>query len=360
MRAKWKAEQDAQDAQRAAEARDARTREAGKAAQGQDQRARPANPTGPKAGSRGPKGSEAEKPKQTPRKEKQRQEEPKETEEDRLRRQKAAEELAARRKAAADEEKRRNDEAKKAREISRLQERIVLIQGLHPLTKLVDVFEPLVELAPGPVFDARLRSDRVVSVEFCTDAAARKVVGLAQQGELYIKGTKVTAVRLVRSTNKIPVVGSVSRVLLLGGVGTSIVRIDGEDIDDFLERHGLQVERAFCFLGMTKVRIRLASWADAEKAKQLLERHLPKAEISYGPDPCGTRKTIMHRLLTSFGFTDKERERQNVIEFFWFMFITGVIIEALVLVYKYVPTEWKQRLGLTEDESEPPVSQDGD
>lgn len=291
-------------------------REARKAAQAQDQRARPANETGPKAaGSRGPKGSEAEKPKQTPRKEKQRQAEPKATEEDRLRRQKAAEELAARRKAAADEERRRKDEeARKARETNRLQERIVLIQGLPPSTELVDVLEPLVDLAPGPVFDSKLWSARVASVEFCTGAAARKVLGLAQQGGLYVKGTKVTA-RLALSKNKIPVVGSVSRVVVVRGPISPDLRIGDEDVVDFLTRQGLQVDRFVSLLGTPGTSVRLASWADAEKATELLQRHLPpRARISYGPDPCATRQTVLHLnvgyLLTSFGFTNTERTRE--------------------------------------------------
>lgn len=237
----------------------------------------------------------------------------------------------------------------------------MLIQCLPPSTELVDVLEPLVDFAPGPVFDLKLRSARIASVEFCTGAAARKVLGLAQQGGLYVKGTKVTA-RLARSANKIPVVGSVSRVVVIGGLVSS--DIEGEDVGDFLERQGLQVERFVSLLGMADPSVRLASWADAEKATQSLERHLPKAKISYGPDPCGTRQTVLHRnlgyLLTSFGFTNTERKREKTIEFVWFLSICFVIIKVLLLVYKYVPTEWKQGLGLTEDESEPPVSQDGD
>lgn len=106
-----------------------------------------------------------------------------------------AEDALAKKKAAAEKKKISEDAAsEKARETDRLQQRIIIIRGLLPDTKLVDVFEPLVELAPGPVFRAKLWSNRIAEIEFCTDTAARMVLTLAKKRRLFIKGERVTNV----------------------------------------------------------------------------------------------------------------------------------------------------------------------
>ncbi|KAG6357659.1 hypothetical protein INS49_013538 [Diaporthe citri] len=214
LRAKWKAED---EAVRKAEAM--RTREARKTAQGGQQRAKSSKKSGTGADSQKPQGSKPENSKETPRKEQQQHAKPEETEEDRLRKQKIADDLLAKTKAAAEEKKRREDAAaEKTRQNNRLQERVIMIRGLPAGTELVDLFEPLVDLRPGPVFDAKFWSARIAAIEFCTDAAARRVLALAKQHRLYINGIQITTVQLMRSTNKIPAIGSESHVVVLNGI----------------------------------------------------------------------------------------------------------------------------------------------
>ncbi|KAK7696994.1 hypothetical protein SLS64_014018 [Diaporthe eres] len=276
-------------------AEDMRTREARKTAQEGHQPAKPSKKYGTGADSQKPKGSKPESSKEAPRKEQQQHATPQETEEDRLRKQKIAEDWLAKKKAAAEEKKRREDAAaEKTRQNIMSQERVIMIRGLPAGTELVDLFEPLVDLAPGPVFDAKLWSARIAAIEFCTDAAARRVLALAQQQRLYIKGSRITSVQLTRSTNKIPAIGSGSRVVVLVGVNSLEPYVENEKVGDFLTRHGLRVERTVSPLWTPGSSIiRLASWADADKASRLLAKHLPNLEINNGPDPCGNRKSFL-------------------------------------------------------------------
>ncbi|KAI7786148.1 hypothetical protein LA080_004532 [Diaporthe eres] len=316
LRAKWKAEDEA-----VRKAEDMRTREARKTAQEDHQSAKPSKKYGTGADSQKPQGSKPEDSKDVPRKEHQQHAKPEETEEDRLRKRKIADDLLAKTKAAAEEKKRRKDAAaEKTRQNNMSQERVIIVGGLPAGTELVDLFEPLIDLAPGPVFDAKLWSARVAAIEFCTDAAARRVLALAQQQRLYIKGTRITTVQLTRSTNKIPAVGSGSRVVMLVGVSGLEPYVKNEKVGNFLTRHGLRVERTGnpLLTPPGSSIIRLASWADADKASRLLAKHLPNLEIKYGPDPCGNRKSFLHvslgYLLRSLGFSNTERNREETVE----------------------------------------------
>lgn len=357
LRAKWKAEDEA-----ARKAEDMRTREARKMAQEGHQHAKPSKKYGTGADSQKPQGPKPENSKDAPRKEQQQHAKPEETEEDRLRKQKIADDLLAKKKAAAEEKKSREDAAaEKTRQNIMSQERVIMIRGLPAGTELVDLFEPLVDLAPGPVFDAKLWSARIAAVEFCTDAAARRVLALAQQQRLYIKGRRITTVQLTRSTNKIPAVGSRSRVVILVGVSGLEPYVNNEKVGNFLTRHGLRVERTRNPLWMPGSSIiRLASWADADKASRLLAKHLPNLEIKYGPDPCGNRKSFLHvnlgYLLRSLGFSDTERNREETVEIVSAVSVTCLICLVLYLAYKNIPRWWKTTWRGTEDESRLPTT----
>lgn len=340
LRAKWKAEEEV-----LRKAEEMRTREARKTAQRAHQYEKPLKTNGPKAASHSPKGSKTEDPKDTPQKEQQRQTKPEETEEDRLRKQRIADDLLAKKKAAA-EKKRKEDAAA---------ERVIVIRSLPPGTKLADVFEPLVDLAPGPVFDARFWSARIVSIEFCTDSAARRVLALARNGRLFIKGNSFTTVQLIRSANKIPAVGSASRVVKVDEKGVLKMGLTERDILYFLMQNGLQVERIVFRLVEADCSIRLASWADAEKAIRLLAKFLPGVEISYGQDPCGASKglllTNVNYLLRSFGLAGTEREREVLEEFVFAACVVFCICLVLFLAYNHVEIWWKPTSTRTEDES---------
>lgn len=244
LRAKWKAEEEV-----LRKAEEMRTREARKTAQRAHQYEKPLEKNGPKAASHSPKGSKTEEPKETPQKEQQRQTKPEETEEDRMRKRKIADDLLAKRIAAA-EKKRKEDAAA---------ERVIVIRSLPPGTKLADVFEPLVDLAPGPVFDATFWSARIAAIEFCTDSAARRVLALARDGRLFIKGSGLTTVQLIRSANKIPAMGSASRVVKVDEKGVLKMGLTRRDIlyfligsasrtDRFEARRGGSFDPA-CFVG---------------------------------------------------------------------------------------------------------------
>lgn len=334
-----------------------RTREARKTAQGAHRHEKPPKANGPKADSHSPKGSRTGNPKETPRKEQQRQKKPEETEEDRLRKQKTADDLLAKKKAAAEKKRRDDVAAEQTRQNNRLQERVILIRSLPPRTNLVDVLEPFVDLAPGPVFDARCRSSRIAMIEFCTDSAARKVLAMAQQGRLHIRGSRINIVQLVRSTNKIPTIGSASRVLTVRG--KSIVDMH-KDIDDFLIQNGLQVERIVSRISSLGSSVRMASWADAEKAMGLLAKFLPDQKISYGPDPCGAKKglllTNVNYLLRLIDLAGTERERENLEEFVCAAFLGFCICFVLFLAYDYVERWWKTASVGTKDESKLPAT----
>lgn len=342
LRAKWKAEEEARR-----KTEDMRTRDARKTAQGGRERAKPETKSGSEADSHSSKGVGAEKAKKTTQQDQQRQKKPEETEEDRLRKQKIAEELLAKKQAAAENKKREEDAAaKKARERNRPQERIIVIRGLPPGTELVDLFEPLVDLTPGPVFDAKFWSNRIAAIEFCTDTAARKVLAMAQQRRLFIKGRPITTVEIIRSMNEIPTIGSVSRVVTLRRTKNLVVCVKDEKVDDFLMRHGLQVERTVWRVDRPDDHsIRLASWADAEKARRLLTKHLPDLENIYGPDPCGTRDNFLHRLagylLRSSGHADTERTRQSAVERAFVVIVGSGILMAVLKALSYVPSIWK-------------------
>lgn len=120
-----------------------------------------------------PKDPKYESPEEKPHKQQTRRTQPEETEEDRARKKKAAEDARARKKAAAEAQKIKADvAAEKAAENNRLQERIIVIRALRREIKLADVFDAFVELAPGPIFRARLWPSNVAEIEFCTDTAA--------------------------------------------------------------------------------------------------------------------------------------------------------------------------------------------
>lgn len=353
LRAKWKAEEEA-----LRKAQDMRTREARMTAQGGQQRTKPSSkPHGPGVDSQKPQGSKPNKSKEAPRKQQQQHAKPEETEEDRLREQKIADDLLAKKNAAAAEEKRREDAAaEKTRQNNSLQERVIVIRGIPAGTELVDLFEPLVELSPGPVFDAKFWSARVAAIEFCTDGAARRVLALAQQHRLYIKGRRMTTVQLTRSPNKIPAIGTGSRVVILEGVRGLEVYVKGEKVGDFLKRHDLRLERYVAPLWRPGCSIiRLASWADAEKASRLLAKNLPDLEITYGPDPCGERISPLLLnvgfLLRSLGFSDTERNREFAVESVSLVSITFLLCLVLYLAYKHVTRWWKTTSRGTKDES---------
>lgn len=356
LRAKWKAEEEA-----LRKAEDMRTREARKTAQGAHQYEKPPKANGPKADPHSPKESRTGNPKETLRKEQQRQRKPEETEEDRLRKQKIADDLLAKKKAA-DEKKRREDAAaEQTRQKNRLQERVIVIRNLPPGTRLSDVFEPLVDLAPGPVFDARFWSARIVAIEFCTDIAARRVLALARKGRLFIKDSSVTVVQLIRSTNKMPAVGSASRVVNVNMNRVLAMGLTRKDVIYFLMQNGLQGERVVSRVGRRDTSIRLASWADAEKAITLLAQFLPGLEISYGHDPCGAKKglllTNVNCLLQSFGLAATERERVKLEQFVFTAFVTFSVCMVLFLAYNYfVERWWKSASVDTEDDSKLPAT----
>lgn len=337
-----------------------RTREARKTAQGAHQHEKPPKANGPKADSHDPKGSRTGNPKETPRKEQQRQTKPEETEEDLLRKQKTADDLLAKNKAAAEKKRKEDAAAEQTRQKNRLQERVIVIRDLPPGTKLADVLEPLVDFAPGPVFDARFWSSRIATIEFCTDIAARRVFALARDDQLFIKGSGLTTVQLIRSANKIPAVGSASRVVKVDAKGVLKMGLTKKDILYFLNGNGLQVERIVLRLGEVDSSIRLASWADAEKAIRLLPKFLPGVEIGYGQDPCGANKglllTKVNYLLRSFGLAGTEREREELEKFVFAACVVFCICLVLFLAYKHVERWWKTASVGTKDESELPAT----
>lgn len=159
LRSKWKAEEEA-----LRKAEDMRTREARKTAQGAPHYEKTPKTKVPKADSHSPKESRTESPKETLRKKQQRQTKPEETEEDRVRKQKTADDLFAKKKAAADKKRNEDTAAEQTRQNNRLQERVIVIRNLPPGTKLVDLLEPLVDLAPGPVFEARLWASSIATI----------------------------------------------------------------------------------------------------------------------------------------------------------------------------------------------------
>lgn len=284
LRAKWKAEEEA-----LRKADDKRTREARKTAQEGHQRTKPSsNIHEPGADSQKPQGSKPEKPKGPPPKEQQQQTKAEETEEDRLKKQKIADDRLARKKAAAQDKQRREDVATETRQNNLLQERVIVIRNLPAGTELVDLFRPLVHFAPGPVFCAKLWSRGTAEIEFCTADAARMVLDMARMHRLFIKGVSVTNVSLSRSLNRLPVTGTKSRVLRLATtLGAGSYR-DLRRLEDFLKSHGLQVEQTVKdgSEASNSMTVRFASWAEAERARLLLAKHLRGVNVTYGPDPC--------------------------------------------------------------------------
>lgn len=236
-----------------------------------------------------------------------------------MRKQKIADDLLAKNKAASEEEKKRKeDEAEKDRRNSLPQMRVIVIRGLPRETKLIDLFEPLMISTPGPVFRAELRSQITAEIEFCTAAAARKVFDLAKEKRLFIKGERVAHVNLVRSTNKLPVIGSKSRVLNLRRLVGADVLVKSSDLENFLNSnsHILKVERAMLSFQAQGYEVRFASWADAERGKMLLARHLPGLDASYGPDPCETQSGQLRSagaILEAWGLANTEQAREELL-----------------------------------------------
>lgn len=284
LRAKWKAEEEA-----LRKAEDMRTREARRTAQGGQQRTKPSSkPHEPGADSQKPRGPNTENCEEVPRKEQQQQQKAQETEEDRLKKQRTAEHRLAKKQAAAEKKRREDAAAETTKQNNLLQERVIVIRDLPPGTELVDLFKPLVELTPGPVFSAKLWCRRTAEVEFCTATAARMVLTLARMRRLFIKGELVTSVGLCRSLNRLPVTGTKSRVLRLGRtLGAGVYR-NPENLEDFLKRHGLQVERTAKdgSEALNSTTVLFTSWAEAERARKLLTRHMRGFNVSYWPDPC--------------------------------------------------------------------------
>lgn len=313
LQAKWKAEEEA-----LRKTEDMRTREARKTAQGEQQRTKPSSkPHEPKADSRKPEGSKPENSKEAPRKKQKQQTKAEKTEEDRLKKQKIADDRLAKKKAAAQEKKRREDVAAETRQNSLLQERVVVIRDLPPETEVVDLFKPLLELTPGPVFCARLRSRGTAEIEFCTATAARKVLTLAGMHRLFIKGVRVTNVSLSRSMNRLPVTGTRSRVLRLERIFGAGVCSQHDNPEGFLKSHGFQVERTVKdgTGASNSITVRFSSWAEAERARRLLDRHLRGFNVSYGPDPCGSESDSLYRTAgdkpRSNGSANSKRKREE-------------------------------------------------
>lgn len=177
---------------------------------------------------------------------------------------------------------------KRKQENNRLQERVIIIRGLPPRTKLADVFDPLVELAPGPVFRAKLWPNNMAEIEFCTDAAARTVFTLAKKNRLYIKGNCVINFELARSNNELPVTDYKSRVLGLRKMGHRAITVRNETLSAFLKRFSLEVERLeeHPLPLPDSVTVNFASWTDAERAMRLLGKYIPDVSVNYRPDPC--------------------------------------------------------------------------
>lgn len=205
-----------------------------------------------------------------------------------------AEEELARRKAAAKQKKMQKDaKKKKAEERNRLQERVIIIRGLPPRTRLADVFDPLVELAPGDVFRSKLWENNMAEIEFCTDEAARGVLALATKGRLSIKGKHFYNPELARSQNELPVMGLKSRVLGLRQMSAGHMRVNNESLPTFLKRFNLEVERIVKHTPAAwAVTVHFASWTDAERAMRLLAKYQPRIHVYYRPDPCGIKEEI--------------------------------------------------------------------
>ncbi|KAL1859060.1 hypothetical protein Daus18300_009700 [Diaporthe australafricana] len=354
LRAKWKAEEEDQR-----QAEEMRMRDARKTAQEVHPQPKPAKAYGStadtqgfKADSHGSKAAGTKQPKKTTEKwQRQQQTQSPLLRLLRLRRQKMADDLSAKRKAAADKMKREQDAAaKKARERERLQERLVVIRGLGREIQLIDLFEPLIVLTPGAVFDARILPDGwgIATVEFCKDDAARRVLAhvSAEPHGLMIKGKRVTNVQLHRSGKKIPVTGLMSRVVILRGWGPGVelgVEVKGTSsylngidgsLDDFLSKRRVRVERILSKPHIFNTcTVRLASWADAERAKRLLHKQLPGLQIVYGPDPCETKGSIIHLyagyLRKSNDLVDTERDREQLVHIVVEAFETGLVFLVL-------------------------------
>ncbi|KAG8162858.1 hypothetical protein KVR01_007336 [Diaporthe batatas] len=264
-----------------------------------------------------PQDTKTQRSKEAAPKGRQRQAEPERTEESRRREQKMAEEELAKRKAVAKQKRLKEDAArKKAEENERLQERILVIRSLPPGTKLEDVFDPLIKLAPGPVFRATLWSNNMVEIEFCTEAAARVIFYLAKKDQLYIRDRSVINFELTRSKNELPVISNKSRVLVLRKKGFEGITLKNESLRSFFTRFNLQVERIVEHppAAWSSVTVRLASWADAERAMRLLAKSQPHVNVQYGPDPCGMKDNMARSKVKLSGSEDTEQEETKSLD----------------------------------------------
>lgn len=263
-----------------------------------------------------------------------------------MRNKKVAEDARAKKKAVAEAQKMKADAAtEKIAENNRLQERVIIIRGLLPETKLADVFDPFVELAPGPIFRAKLWPNNVAEIEFCTDTAARTVLALAKEHQLFIQGECVANVKLSRSKNALPALGHRSRVLGLYKTGTADITVKKDNLAVFLTRFGLQVERVLKhrLFVLTFTTVRFASWTDAERAMRLLAKHLPDVIVTYGSDLCGMKPSlgvpykIAGRILGFLGLENSEQEKVNMVE--RAIYMCAILLLLLIMVWAFPDSE---------------------
>lgn len=169
----------------------------------------------------------------------------------------------------------------------------------------------------------------------------------------------MTTVQLIRPTNKIPAVGTASRVVKVDARRIREMGGSAKHINYFLMQNGLRVEQIAIRMGEPKYSIHLASWAEAEKAIRLLAKGLPGLEISYDQDPCEAKKGLLvtnfNDLLRSLELAGTERRRGKLGSLGLAACILFCVL-VLSLAYKYVNKRQKAAPGDIQDESELPAT----